>query len=107
MGAAELTLDLFGPGIDGLRGPRARRPGRPALRVVRGDAAPDEADRVAAAVAPGGGPTLDDLVVGVWEGLTAKRAVACPMCGAAMRPRFGAGAVPVGGWCDGCRTTIS
>jgi hypothetical protein len=54
----------------------------------------------------GGGPTLDDLVVGVWEGLSAHRAVACPACGEAMTPRYGAGPAPVGGRCRSCGTTI-
>ena len=30
------------------------------------------------------GLTLDDLIVGVWEGLHADHSVACPVCGAAM-----------------------
>ena len=28
----------------------------------------------------GGGPTLDETIVGAWEGLTAQVAVACPLC---------------------------
>jgi hypothetical protein len=35
---------------------------------------------------PGGEPTLDDLIVGAWEGLTALTAVACPVCGGTMEP---------------------
>lgn len=54
-----------------------------------------------------GGPTLDDLLVGVWEGLAAHRTVACPACGEAMTPRFSAGPAPVGGRCRSCKTTIS
>ena len=51
-------------------------------------------------VQQGGGPTLDDLVVGVWEGLAAHRTVACLACGeASMTPRYGAGPAPVGGRC--------
>jgi hypothetical protein len=53
-----------------------------------------------------GRPTLDDVVVGVWEGLLAHRPAGCPVCGAAMRPRPGSGAAAVGGRCDGCGTTI-
>jgi hypothetical protein len=56
--------------------------------------------------ADGGGLTLDDLLVGVWEGLSAHRTVACPACGEAMTPRYGAGPMPVGGRCGGCATTI-
>jgi tRNA(Ile2) C34 agmatinyltransferase TiaS len=54
----------------------------------------------------GGGLTLDDLVVGVWEDLAAHRTVACPGCGEAMTPRYGAGPAPVGGRCRSCGTTI-
>jgi hypothetical protein len=58
-------------------------------------------------VQQGGGPTLDDLIVGVWEGLAAHRTVACPACGEAMSPRYSAGPAPVGGRCRSCRTTIA
>jgi hypothetical protein len=58
------------------------------------------------AVESEGGPTLDDLVVGVWEDLAAHRTVACLACGEAMTPRYGAGHAPVGGRCKGCGTTI-
>ena len=49
----------------------------------------------------GGGPTLDDAVVGAWEGLTAHVAIACPVCGGAMRPR------PDGGRCEDCGASLS
>jgi hypothetical protein len=35
---------------------------------------------------PIGGPTLDDLVAGVWEVLTVGRAAPCPVCGGRMEP---------------------
>jgi hypothetical protein len=54
----------------------------------------------------GGGPTLDELLVGVWEGLSAHRTVPCPACGGALTPRYGAGPGPVGGRCRDCGTTI-
>lgn len=54
-----------------------------------------------------GGPTLDDLIVGAWEGLAARRTVACPACGEAMTPRYSAGPAPVGGRCRSCGTTIA
>jgi hypothetical protein len=54
-----------------------------------------------------GGPTLDDMLVGVWEGLAAHRTVACPACGEAMAPRYSAGPAPVGGRCRSCKTTIA
>jgi hypothetical protein len=50
--------------------------------------------------------TLDDVIVGAWEGLAAHHAVACPVCGGEMGPRYGSGAAPVGGRCSGCRSTL-
>jgi hypothetical protein len=67
----------------------------------------------ALAVAPtlfddvGGEPTLDEMLVGVWEGLTAHRRVSCPVCGAAMRPEYGQHALPIGGRCTECGSTLS
>jgi hypothetical protein len=113
--SATLTLDLFRPPIldpvedaKRLRGPgfmRDRAPRRvPAPAVPKGG---DQRVQVSM-VQQGGGPTLDDLVVGVWEGLAAHRTVACLACGeTSMTPRYSAGPVPVGGRCRGCGTTIS
>ncbi len=53
-----------------------------------------------------GRSTLDELIVGVWEDLTAHHAAACPVCAAEMRPRYGSGAAPVGGRCTGCGSTL-
>jgi hypothetical protein len=36
----------------------------------------------------GGEPTLDDVLVGAWEGLTAHRTVDCPVCGGEMAPAY-------------------
>jgi hypothetical protein len=113
--SATLTLDLFRPPIldpveDAgklrLRGPgftRDRTPGR-----ITAPTAPKGGDQrvQVSMVQQGGGPTLDDLVVGVWEGLAAHRTVACLACGEAMSPRYSAGPVPVGGRCRSCGTTI-
>jgi tRNA(Ile2) C34 agmatinyltransferase TiaS len=89
---ATLTLDLFRPSI---------------LDPVDEDADPrGHGDRVHRASEQGGGLTLDDLVVEVWEGLSAHRTVACPACGEAMTPRYGAGPAPVGGRCRSCGTTL-
>ncbi|MSX02582.1 MAG: hypothetical protein F2813_05405 [Actinobacteria bacterium] len=52
------------------------------------------------------GLTLDDLIVGVWEGLHADHSVACPVCGAAMMPRVRTGPRPVAGKCDSCRSIL-
>jgi hypothetical protein len=49
----------------------------------------------------GGEPTLDDAVVAAWEGLAARSAVACPLCGGGMRPRA------AGGRCEDCGTSLS
>ena len=50
----------------------------------------------------GGGATLDELLVGAWEGLSARRLVACPVCAGSMRPRGGAS----GGACEGCGSRL-
>ena len=52
------------------------------------------------------GPTLDDLVVGVWEGLSSHHTVTCPVCSGKMAPRYGSGARPVGGRCQRCGSTL-
>jgi hypothetical protein len=54
----------------------------------------------------GGEPTLDEEIVHVWEGLIAHRLVACPVCGSEMQPEYGAHALPVGGRCRGCGSTV-
>ena len=55
----------------------------------------------------GGEPTLDEVIVGVWEGLAAHRIVGCPVCGEEMEPEYGAHARPIGGRCGTCGTTLS
>jgi hypothetical protein len=90
-----LALDLrlgAPPPEAGGAGPGARR-GEPS-----GDAPPAADVR--------GRRTLDELIVGVWEDLSAHRAVDCPVCRDTMRPRYGAGAAPVGGRCDRCRSAL-
>ena len=56
--------------------------------------------------AVGGEPTLDEMIVGVWEGLTAHRVVECPICQEEMAPEYGAHARPIGGRCSGCGTLL-
>jgi hypothetical protein len=51
-----------------------------------------------------GGLTLDDAIVGVWEGLAARVVVACPLCGGLLRPHVSPDAV--GGRCGDCGTTL-
>jgi hypothetical protein len=95
---AEVTARAAGRGLTRAR-PVQRPAGVPA--TVGGDQHAHVPAR-----GPEGGPTLDDLVVGVWEDLIAHRTVACLACGEAMAPRYGAGHAPVGGRCKGCGTTI-
>jgi len=49
-------------------------------------------------------PTLDDAIVGAWEGLAAHVVVACPLCGGALRPHADPDAL--GGRCGDCGTTL-
>jgi hypothetical protein len=55
----------------------------------------------------GGEPGLDEKLVRLWEGLIAHRLVGCPVCGAVMRPEYGVRALPIGGRCGQCGTTLS
>ena len=55
----------------------------------------------------GGEPTLEDLVSGVWEGLAARRVVECPVCSAEMHPEYGVHALPIGGRCKSCGSTLA
>lgn len=52
-------------------------------------------------------PTLDDLLVGVWEGLLGDREVGCPVCGGAMRAARRTGRPPVAGSCGDCGSTVT
>ena len=56
---------------------------------------------------PGGGPSLDDVVSGAWEGLAARAVVDCPLCGGELAPEFGPHTRPIGGRCRRCGTTLS
>ena len=55
----------------------------------------------------GGGPTLDDLLSGAWEGLSAAAPTSCPICDGALEPRWSAGAGVVGGRCRDCGGELS
>jgi hypothetical protein len=85
------------------RGAAAERP--PAAVEQRRCAVADSAQ--AQRGASGGGPRLDDLVAGLWEGLAARRVVECPVCSAEMHPEYGVHALPIGGRCKGCGSTLS
>jgi hypothetical protein len=54
------------------------------------------------------GATLDDLLSGAWEGLTAAASsTACPVCDGELAPRWSAGAGVVGGRCRDCGSELS
>ena len=55
---------------------------------------------------PREGRTLEDVVSGAWEDLTAHRTATCPICDGAMEPRYGSGPSAVGGRCTSCRTEL-
>jgi hypothetical protein len=57
--------------------------------------------------AKGGEPMLDELLVGVWEGLAAHRVAQCPVCGGEMHAEYGVHSRPVGGRCKTCGTTLN
>ena len=80
---------------------------RPVIDPATAYAGARLAPRVATTRAAAGGPTLEGVIAGAWEGLAAHRGVGCPLCGGAMKPRYGAsGMAPVGGRCTDCGTTL-
>ncbi len=50
--------------------------------------------------------TLDSLITGVWRELARHRITDGPVCGEEMEPEYGAHALPIGGRCTGCGTTL-
>jgi hypothetical protein len=84
----------------------AAAPAAPPVAAPEPAASP-VAEPAATAPAHRHGPTLDDLVAGVWEGLVAGAGADCLVCGAPLAPRHSAGAGVVGGRCGGCGTTVS
>ena len=61
-----------------------------------------EHGRTQAGPTRGGEATLDELLVGAWEGLSARRPVACPICAGAMHPRPSV----TGGACEDCGSQV-
>ena len=51
--------------------------------------------------------TLDQLISALWQDLDAHQAVACPVCGAEMKPEYGAHARAIGGRCASCGSTLT
>jgi hypothetical protein len=80
---------------------------------ARGPEAEVEAERGGTAVVTEtpvaiSGPTLDELVSGLWGELLSGDTATCPACGAAaMQPRHSAGAGVVGGRCGACDATLA
>ena len=56
---------------------------------------------------PRAGRTLEDLLSGAWEDLSANRTATCPICHGAMEPRYGSGPSAVGGRCRDCRSDLA
>ena len=55
-----------------------------------------------------GEATLDDVLSGAWEGLSAaSSSTACPVCDGELAPRWSAGAGVVGGRCRDCGSELS
>jgi hypothetical protein len=50
--------------------------------------------------------TLDDVIVGVWTGLSAHQVAECPVCHGKMAPEYGAHALPIGGRCMDCGALV-
>ena len=101
---------LLTPSRRGRRGSAARREQaapQPSLFAAAPAAPAPGPDVSTTARAHRQGPTLDDLVAGVWEGLLAGAPADCPACGTVMTPRHSAGAGVVGGRCGGCGSTLS
>jgi len=55
----------------------------------------------------GGGLTLDEAIVGAWEGLAAQVAVACPLCDGVLLPCSEVAGTEAGGRCGDCGTTLT
>jgi hypothetical protein len=51
---------------------------------------------------PRKGRTLEDVISGAWEELSAHRAATCPICDGVLAPRYGSGPSAVGGRCGDC-----
>jgi hypothetical protein len=59
----------------------------------------------------GSEPTLDDVLAGVWEGLAARAAATCPICGERMEAVTGSDRerqpAPEAARCTGCGSALS
>ncbi len=99
--AATLTLSVDRPSLfDDLGDDRSRGP------AARGRGPAERDQRPAGAGAARHAVTLDHVISGVWDELSAHRTVTCPVCRGQMAPRYGAGAQPVGGRCRRCGSSL-
>lgn len=89
------TIAVTRPRLDLDVGPRIRR------RALLGARAAGRVPAVSRRL------TLDELLVGAWEGLRSGHVVACPVCSGAMTPPSGPGPRPVGGRCGDCGSMMS
>lgn len=55
---------------------------------------------------PREGPTLEDVISGAWEELSAHRAATCPICDGPMVARYGSGPSAAGGRCSDCQAEL-
>jgi len=87
---------------------RVRTPARPARRSGCPAPAATPLTSVGEQVAARR-PTLDELLVGAWEGLRIAAATGCPVCGGTMLSRRGAGPVGahVAGSCEDCGASLA
>jgi hypothetical protein len=83
--------------------PGVERP-EPEPDPERPEAAPFAAMSQTAPV--GGEHTLEDVILGAWEGLVAHHSVSCPVCGGQMSPWVGAGPRGLSGRCGDCGTRL-
>jgi len=102
--AGQLSLGVAAPGgeqtpaVAVTRAPFSERlRAEPTTALPCAAAAPASPD-----AARDGGATLDELLVGAWEGLTARRPVACPVCAGLLRPC----AEVSGGSCRDCHSQL-
>ena len=72
------------------------------LRAERAGGTATRGTAVQQGATRGGGATLDEMLVGAWEGLSARHPVSCPVCAGAMQPRAGA----AGGACGDCGAQV-
>ena len=89
---------------------KSRRPGRhsdPAHHEVTRASTSTRPRGGRAAVANTGGLTLDESIVGVWEGLHGGHPAACPVCGGTMVSSAATGSRPVAALCSSCHARLS